>query len=86
LNSLYISDFGNNRVQKYLINASFGITVAGQANGTGCSSSMCLSGPAAVAVDTNGNVYVADTVNNRVQFWSAGSLSGITVAGNSKKK
>jgi len=82
-NSLYIADLFNNRIQKYQIGALFGTTVAGQANGTGCASSVCLSTPGDVTVDTNGNIYVADTSNRRVQFWSSGSLSGITIAGNS---
>lgn len=82
-NSLYIADYGNNRIQKYETGASFGQTVAGQANGTGCNSSACLFQPTDVTVDTNNNVYALDSGNNRVQFWSNGSLSGITVAGNS---
>jgi hypothetical protein len=32
-------------------------------------------------VDINGNIYVADYNNNRVQKWLPGSVSGITVAG-----
>ncbi len=82
-NSLYISDLCNNRIQKYQTGDLFATTIAGQANGTGCMSSVCLSMPADVTVDTNGNIYVADTSNSRVQFWSSGSLSEITIAGNS---
>ena len=83
LNALYIADFGNNRVQKYESGSSFGITVAGQANATGCSSSTCLLNPADVAVDTARNIYVLDTSNGRVQLWYYGSTAGVTVAGNS---
>jgi len=82
-NSLYIADLFNNRVQKYQTGALFATTVAGQANESGCASSVCLSTPADITVDTDGNIYVADTYNKRVQFWSSGSLSGITIAGNS---
>lgn len=84
LNALYIADSFNHRIQKYQRGVSVGQTVAGRANGTTCSSSACLFTPADVTVDTNGNVYVADSYNNRVQLWSDGSSSGVTVAGNSE--
>lgn len=83
-NSLYIADFGNNRTQKYQRGATFGQTVSGQANGTASSSSACISNPADVTIDTNNNVYVLDTSNHRVQLWSDGSLSGVTLAGTGK--
>ncbi len=84
MNSLYISDSFNNRIQKYQLNALSGTTVAGLANGTGCSLSICLSNPNDVAVDTYGDVYISDTANMRAQFWANGSLSGVTIAGNSE--
>ena len=37
--------------------------------------------PHGVAVDGSGNVYVADSNNNRVQRWAPGATSGVTVAG-----
>ncbi|CAF1090184.1 unnamed protein product [Adineta ricciae] len=53
--------------------------------GTGCSgsSSLQLSQPSGIFVDTNLNLYVADTANNRVQCFPSGQTSGITVAGSS---
>lgn len=80
LNTLYIADLGNARVQKYLRDASTGSTVAG--NGAIGSSANQLSGPAAVLVDSNGNIYVVDTGNNRIQYWSNGATSGTTIAEN----
>ncbi len=84
MNSLYIADVLNNRVQKYQLNALSGTTVAGLANGTRCSLSICLYIPTDVAVDNYGNIYITDTANMRVQFWANGSLSGVTIAGNSE--
>jgi hypothetical protein len=58
-----------------------GSTKAGDAAGNAGSDSTMLSGPAAIARDENGNIYIADLLNNRVQLWTPGASYGITVAG-----
>ncbi|CAF4403676.1 unnamed protein product [Rotaria magnacalcarata] len=80
-NTLYIADGFNNRVQAYSRGDSFGITVAGQENGTSNSTSDYLNFPSDVAVDSNGSVYVTDTFNYRVSLWTSGSSSGVIIAG-----
>lgn len=85
-NTLYIADWNNNRVQKWLYGASNGITVAGQANGATGSNSSFLSSATGVAVDSSGNVYVTDVGNARIQLWSSGATSGTTIAGTSGKR
>jgi len=77
--SLYIADFNNQRVQKYLLNATTGTTVAG--NETAGNTSTQLNYPTDVAVDSNYNIYVADTNNQRIQLWNAGASVGLMVAG-----
>lgn len=37
--------------------------------------------PTGIAVDGNGNIYIADQFNHRVQKWTPGATKGITVAG-----
>jgi DNA-binding beta-propeller fold protein YncE len=80
--SLYIADFDNHRIQKYLLNATSGTTIAGLPNATSCSSAICLNYPTDVAVDSNGNIYIPDSDNQRLQLWAAGAIVGITVDGN----
>ena len=82
--NLYIADFGDNRVLRYP--APFdnpGVTqpdaVYGQPNFTtfaaGAPSAVSMSQPRAVAVDTAGNLWVADAGNNRVLRFSAAVLN-----------
>ena len=80
-NTLYIADRSNARIQKYARDASFGETVAGQASGITGTGSDVFNFPSDVQVDSNGNVYVADTSNQRIQLWSSGSSTGVTIAG-----
>ena len=82
--SLYIADLGNRRVRK--VDQSGRIaTVAGSGNGRyggdgGQSVSARLREPLAVAVDTAGNLYIADSGNHRVRrVDAAGTIT--TVAG-----
>lgn len=83
--NLYVTDYYNNRVQKFPPNstsATAGITVAG-GNGMGAAANQ-LNGPDGLTVDGAGNLYVADYYNNRLQHFPPNSTSatvGITVAG-----
>ena len=85
-NAIYVADYYNDRVQKFSPDSSIGTTVAGQANGAVGSTAYDLHYPTCVLLDSNGNLYVSDSANHRVQFFANGSLLGITVAGNGKKK
>jgi sugar lactone lactonase YvrE len=83
--NLYIADSNNERIRK-VTPAGIITTVAG--NGTpgfsgdgGLATTAQLSGPSAVAVDAAGNLYIADSSNNRIRkVTPAGVIS--TVAGN----
>jgi uncharacterized protein (TIGR03437 family) len=81
--NLYIADTNNNRIRK--VSGGIITTVAG--NGTpgfsgdsGPATSIQLSAPSGVAVDSAGNLYIADTNNNRIRKVSGGIIT--TVAGN----
>ena len=79
--SVYIAERGNNRVEKWLLGASSGTTVAGQANGAAGSSLNYFNRAGGVVIDSSGNLYVTDPFNHRVQYWASGSSSGTIIAG-----
>ena len=81
--NLYIADGYNYRIRK----VSNGVITTVAGNGTpgfsgdnGPATSAQLNGPAGVAVDSAGNLYIADGGNNRIRKVSNGVIT--TVAGN----
>ncbi len=81
--NLYIADEGNNRIRQ--VSGGVVTSIAGDgAHGFSGDNSQAtnaeLSWPAGVAVDSAGNIYIADTSNNRVRKISYGVIT--TVAGN----
>lgn len=78
--NIYVVDRGNHRVQKWMApDYTTGLIVAG-GNGAGNNANQ-LNTPFDVYVDDNGNVYVSDHMNYRVQRWSPPYTTGVTVAG-----
>jgi len=80
--TLYVTDRGAHRVQKFLRGQKNASTIAGQANGIAGSTPNTLYEPTGIFVHDNGDIYVADRNNYRVQYWSNGSSTGETFAGN----
>ncbi|CAF1145182.1 unnamed protein product [Adineta steineri] len=77
--SVYVSDFSNNRVMKWRKDAKEGRIVAG-GNGQGGNLNQ-LSNPEGVVVDHLGQIYVADSYNHRVMRWCEGEEEGEVVVG-----
>jgi uncharacterized protein (TIGR03437 family) len=83
--NIYFADEGNSRIRK--IDSSGKITtIAGDGSYTfagdgGSATSASLNLPAGVAIDSSGNLFIADTVNNRIRMVSTGG-SITTAAGN----
>jgi len=82
LGNLYIADTGNSRIRK--VSGGVITTIAGNGTATfsgdgGLATSAALNFPAGVAVDLNGNVYVADTLNRRIRRIAFNRIS--TIAG-----
>ena len=85
--NIFIADTGNNVVRR--IDAGTGkiSTYAGLSTGVpgfsgdgGAATLAALKQPSGLAVDAGGNVYIADTGNNRIRFVDEGVIT--TVAGN----
>ena len=86
--NLYVADYGNNRVLYYPAGSTTATRVYGQGGSfttnttnNGGISANSLDLPAAVALDSSGNLYVADQYNNRVLFYPSGSTTATRVYG-----
>jgi gliding motility-associated-like protein len=78
--NIFVTDVGNNRIQKFPPNstsATNGITVAG-GNGQGSAPNQ-FNSPGCVWVDGNGYIYVVDEGNNRIQKFSPSHYKGNTI-------
>lgn len=79
--SLYIANTQANNIVRWVVGASNWILVAGSSSGTAGLSSILLDYPRDVYLDYMKNVYVADSDNNRIQFFPAGKSTGVTIVG-----
>ena len=85
--NVYIADTANNRIRKIAAGTGTMSTFAGtgaygDSGDAGPATAATLRAPNGVAVDTSGNVYIADTNNSRIRRVAAGTNIITTVAGN----
>ncbi len=83
---LYIADQSNNRIRRLDLAAGVITTVAGTGesgyNGDGAPGpDTALAGPSGLAVDQEGNLYIADTFNGRIRKWDQRTGTVETVLG-----
>ncbi len=87
LGNIYIADTSNHRIRKVTISTGIINTIAGSSTSGGYSgdndaaTSANLLFPTGVTVDTSGNVYIADTNNNRIRKVTGAPSAISTVAG-----
>ncbi len=85
---LFIADSGNDRIEQVnlatgIITLFAGITaLAGYSGDGGLATSAKLRTPIGVAVDSAGDVFIADTGNNRIREVAASTGDIMTIAGN----
>jgi uncharacterized protein YjiK len=84
--NLYIADTSDNRIRRVTLATGVITTVAGTgaqsfAGDTGQATAAKLSLPYGVAVDASGNLYIADSSNNRIRLVTASSGVITTFAG-----
>lgn len=81
--NLYIAENGNNLIVEVssvgMISTIAGTGEQGYAGDNGPATSAVLDSPAGVAVDTTGNIYIADSHNNRIRKVTSGTIT--TIAG-----
>ena len=69
--NIYIADILNHRIRKVntsgIITTIAGTGIQGSTNGDGSATSADLDTPSGVAVDISGNIYIADTFNNKIR-------------------
>ena len=85
--NLYIGDKNNNKIR--MITASTGIIttiagtgVVGSTGDGGLATSALLNAPQGVTIDLSGNIYIADTANNRLRMITKSTGIITTIAGN----
>jgi trimeric autotransporter adhesin len=85
--NLYIADSANNRIRRVspggVIVTVAGTGVAGYSGDSGPATSAMLNSPEGLAADADGNIYIADTKNNRIRkLLPDGTIIGIAGNGN----
>ncbi|CAF1152441.1 unnamed protein product [Adineta steineri] len=85
--TLYCSMYDHHQVVKRSLNDSLVTSnrIAAGAGKDGPASNQ-LHGPRGIFVDVNLDLYVADSLNDRVQLFQSGESNGITVAGSGSQK
>lgn len=85
--NIYVSDRSNHRIRKITVATGVITTVAGTGGNSftgdgGPATSANLNNPRGIALDGAGNIYIADTSNNRIRMVTASTGVITTVAGN----
>ena len=83
---MYIGDYNNNRIRKVTVSTGIISTIVGSSShgfsgDGGQATSAKLAGPHGVALDSSGNVYIADSQNFRIRKVTVSTGIISTIAG-----
>ena len=84
--NLYIADTGDNRIRKVsngIVSTVAGTGAPGFSGDGGPATNARLEGPFSIAMDAAGNLYIADTNNQRIRRVTGGTIA--TIAGNGQQ-
>ena len=79
--SLYIANSNSHSIVRWVVSASTWTLIAGNGNGQAGSTPTTLNYPTDIAFDYMGNLYVADSGNDRIQLFLPDKFNGTTIAG-----
>lgn len=84
--TVYVADSGNNRIRQFTVGGPIS-TIAGNGNATfggdgGSATAASLNAPSGICVDSSGNLYIADTGNQRIRKITINTGVISTIAGN----
>ena len=80
--TLYCSISASHQVSKGSLTSGSPVLSVTAGTGSTGSASTQLNSPRGIFVNTNSSLYIADSGNNRIQYFISGQSSGTTVAGN----
>ena len=85
--NLFVADTGNHIIRKIVISTGEVTTIAGSGNGAfadGIGGAASFNSPTKLAIDTSGNLFVADSSNHRIRkiVISTGAVSTVAGSGN----
>ena len=88
--NLFVADSGNNEIREINVSTNAVSLFAGSASGTagsanGTGTAATFSAPSGIAIDSAGNLYVADTENSEIRMVTPGAVV-TTYAGSTTAK
>jgi surface protein len=79
--NIYVLEEWGHKLVKYIAGSTSVTFIAGDPNGQSGDGANRLNNPQGFFIAENGDIYIADQHNHRIQKWAKGATEGVTVAG-----